>query len=264
MKKIIILFLYLLNISAIGQEMYIWKNGVKIYSVRLTNDVKITFENSSIIPTEGLVAYYPFDGNADDQSDNSNNGTIFGASLTTDRFNNKNSAFKFNGTSNYLRIPNHHSLNFNSGQNYTIALWIFTSKLSENTVIGKYNSYSNRGGYFIAFSAKHGKPSFDGRDQLGYRHSGPASTNVKDGAWHLIVGMRNGSEWSVWVDGNKEAFVDAGNTTTVQNLDPLWIGGLADGTYPVGSFFEGKIDDIRIYNRALSNNEIQALLNENK
>ena len=56
----------------------------------------------SYVPTDGLVAYYPFNGNANDESGNGNNGTIDGASLTVDRFSNTNSAFKFDGIDNSI------------------------------------------------------------------------------------------------------------------------------------------------------------------
>src|ERR1017187_5394463 len=55
--------------------------------------------------TNGLVAYYPFNGNANDASGNGNNGTVYGATLTTDRFGISNSAYCFNGTSHYIEVP---------------------------------------------------------------------------------------------------------------------------------------------------------------
>ncbi len=53
----------------------------------------------------GLVAYYPFNGNAKDESGNGNNGSVFGATLTMDRFGNDRSAYEFNGTDNYISYP---------------------------------------------------------------------------------------------------------------------------------------------------------------
>ena len=77
----------------------------------------------SYVPTNGLVAYYPFNGNANDVSGNGNNGTVNGATLTTDRFGNANSAFSFNN--NNISVP--HNSNFGiiqTGQE-TISLWAF-------------------------------------------------------------------------------------------------------------------------------------------
>src|SRR5580704_12112208 len=55
--------------------------------------------------TNGLVAYYPFNGNANDASGNGNNGMVFGATLATDRFGNANSAYYFDGISAYITVP---------------------------------------------------------------------------------------------------------------------------------------------------------------
>ncbi len=59
----------------------------------------------SYVPKNGLIAWYPFTGNADDSSGNGNNGTVFGATLTMDRFSNPNSAYTFNGTNTYIISP---------------------------------------------------------------------------------------------------------------------------------------------------------------
>lgn len=59
----------------------------------------------SYVPTNGLVGYWPFNGNADDASGNGNNGTVNGATLSTDKNGNVNAAYSFNGTSNNIGIP---------------------------------------------------------------------------------------------------------------------------------------------------------------
>ena len=54
----------------------------------------------SYVPTNGLVGWWPFNGNANDESGNGNNGTVNGATLTSDRFGSINSAYSFNGINN--------------------------------------------------------------------------------------------------------------------------------------------------------------------
>ena len=85
----------------------------------------ITLDTSSTIPTDGLVAYYPFNGNANDESANSNNGTVNGATLTTDRDGNANSAYSFDGVDDKIDIPHHDSLNLDA--NFSISVWINAS-----------------------------------------------------------------------------------------------------------------------------------------
>ena len=75
----------------------------------------------SYVPTSGLVGYWPFIGNANDESGNGNNGTVTGATLTADRFGNSNSAYSFDGQS-YIRVPHNQNYNFGIG-NYTLSVW---------------------------------------------------------------------------------------------------------------------------------------------
>ena len=69
------------------------------------------------------MADYPFNGNANDASGNGNNGTVYGATLTTDRFGNPNSAYYFNGLSDYIDIPNNSSQQITTNQ-LTLAAWV--------------------------------------------------------------------------------------------------------------------------------------------
>ena len=72
--------------------------------------------------TDGLVAYYPFNGNANDESGNGNHGVNYGATLTTDRFGNANSAYSFDGVDSYIAIDSIASHLANTGTG-TISLW---------------------------------------------------------------------------------------------------------------------------------------------
>jgi hypothetical protein len=60
----------------------------------------------SYVPRDGLVGWWPFNGNANDESGNGNHGTVNGATLTEDRFGNLNSAYSFDGISNYISVNN--------------------------------------------------------------------------------------------------------------------------------------------------------------
>jgi hypothetical protein len=79
------------------------------------------------VPTNGLVGYWPFNGNANDESGNGNNGTVNGATLTTDRNGNGNSAYYFNGGGNYITIPYSSSIAVQGG--ITISCWFLIVQL---------------------------------------------------------------------------------------------------------------------------------------
>ena len=75
----------------------------------------------SYVPTNGLVGWWPFNGNADDESGNGNNGTVNGATLTSDRFGGSNSAYSFDGIDNYIKLL------FNPVSNptdFTVSVWV--------------------------------------------------------------------------------------------------------------------------------------------
>ena len=84
--------------------------------------VFIMFKDAYSNLDTGLVAYYPFNGDADDESGNGNNGTIYGATLATDRFGNPNSAMLFNGVDDFIEIP--YSEELEIGENLTITGWV--------------------------------------------------------------------------------------------------------------------------------------------
>ena len=81
----------------------------------------------SYIPTDGLIAYYPFNGNANDESGNGNHGTVSGATLTSDRDGNENSSYLFDNSN--ISIENQF---YNNGyETYTINIWFLSNNPSK-------------------------------------------------------------------------------------------------------------------------------------
>ena len=208
----------------------------------------------SQIPANGLVAYYPFNSSAKDSSGNGNNGTVYGASLTTDRFGNLNSAYNFNGTSNYMDCGNGSSLQI--ANDITIAAWIKSGFSNDESpeVASKYGT--NSAGWVLS-TFPDSTASFEGRDGVDYRRSGRSPK--LNGSWHFLVGQRSGSVWKIFVDGILSNQTDVGTTGSMVASNNLQIGCQSG----IGQrFFKGAIDDIRIYNRALSPTEIQSVYHE--
>src|SRR6185312_8036339 len=86
---------------------------------------------SQVNLNSGLMAYYPFTGNANDASGNANNPIFNNATLTQDRFGNPNSAYSFNGTDNYIRIRN--STTLNSSNQISICAWVKVAGFYQGT-----------------------------------------------------------------------------------------------------------------------------------
>jgi Concanavalin A-like lectin/glucanases superfamily len=208
----------------------------------------------------GLVAYYPFNGNANDASNNGNNGTVIGATLTADRFGNANKAYSFNGTSDEIDVPNSSTLQITA--NITISGWFKTTNTSHIMgIISKLEVADPMHSYKMEiYNCK-------ARAEFWYNHSIPiggfAASNdtLTNGKWHHVLAEYDGSFIKLFVDGqlNTETPYTGGMQTNSENLYIGW----DQNSYLGDRHFEGSIDDIRIYNRALTEYEIQLLYNEN-
>ncbi len=204
--------------------------------------------------TTGLVAMYPFNGNANDMSGNGNNGVVTGATLTTDRFGNPNSAYSFNGSSK-ITVPNNTSLN---AFPITMNAWVKTT--SSCYIIGKYLNNSGNG-YFMAINAS-GLTIYDGYFYSSTIHvidePNPPSNVVTDNVWHMhtfVVGPTGGK---IFLDGNLVDTVSWTGTPNAPNTTENLIFGANDPPN-ANCYLNGDLDDISIYGRVLNNAEIQAL-----
>jgi gliding motility-associated-like protein len=209
----------------------------------------------------GLAAWYPFSGNANDQSGNNLHGSVSGATLTADRFNKPNKAYAFNGTQSIV-VP--HSTLLNS-MPISISAWFKTApSFDGGSLIYKYPNASWNG-WRLAFAS--GSPNttlvpfyllssspctgiVQGygicNNPVGIDYYGP----MANGAWHHMVFRVDGVGGLLFVDG-------------VQVGQQVWIGTPGNVTTTIqmiiGEDFEGAIDDIGIWNRALTEQEIKFL-----
>jgi len=223
----------------------------------LANVESITFSREP----DGLVAYYPFNGNADDESGNGLHGSVRGATLTRDRHGNANSAYHFiaaNRTT--IDVADNGLLDTGDGEDVTVNVWVKTNANQEMTIAAKYRSVPPRGGFYFVCDAN-GDPIWCGRDRNDARDSGPSDVGIFDGEWHMVTGMRQGTVWSVWVDGQMGNSADVGSSAAMDNDEILVIGCHIDVGQRAG-YWEGDIDDVRIFNCALTADEIMALFNE--
>ena len=198
-------------------------------------------------PSEGLVAYYPFNGDASDASGNGHNGVNNGATISVDRFNNPNSAYFFNGSSNYINLGGWHP----NQNDFSISLWINVSSQSNNTIIS--DGTSNVGFDLRLTDVLR----FEIQNYNSYLVSYPFNTSNHN-TWYHIVGTLSSGFLSLYFNGNL--------VSTISGVVPA----IGTGNMNVGydktvnsHFFHGDIDDIRIYNRALNESEIQELYHEN-
>jgi len=212
----------------------------------------------SYVPSNGLVGWWPFSGNANDLSNNANNGTVNGATLTTDRFGNANSAYNFNGSSNFIQIPNTTLLNPSL---LTISIWIqangyYNGLNGSNYIISK-GFDGTQGHYGIAYETSTKQFFFE----IGNVAAGGyviSKSIITQGNWFHVCGTYDGSSLKIYINGMLDSNITAtGNYSLGTNTEPLFLGENYSSTYPY--WVNGKIDEIGIWNRALTQAEITLL-----
>jgi len=217
------------------------------------------------IPTNGLVAYYPFSGNADDSSGNGNNGTVNGASLATDRFGKANSAYFFNGTSNYIEVPNSNSLYLKN--HFTLSAWIKISDYSVSStdaissIFGKPRQSGWATGYSLwAYQNPYNKSaaSFNGVTADGVQSTLVTPINQ----WVHVLCTYDSINLKLYINGKLDTTVKTsftlGNYST-----PLYIGTeFIPSSTNWNRFFKGTADDIAIWNRALDSSEVKSVYHQ--
>ena len=211
--------------------------------------------------SDGLVAHYQFNGNANDESGNGNNGTVFGAALTTDRFGNPNSAYSFDGTDDGILIPESGSLNngnFQSG--YTIAAWIKPTGLPTES---GYKMIVSTNGFGLRLLTYESDP--DVKLEAHHCHSQgtsswPPFAPMPRDSWYFTVTTWDGStgEWKMFLDSTPSYSITKIDLEEFSPSHPDQVAIGQDSWYDRW-YFEGTIDDVRIYNRALSDSEVTEL-----
>gem|GEM_PF-867198 len=209
----------------------------------------------------GLRAYYPFSGNANDASSFHNDPVFNNAKLTKDRFGNPNSAYHFNGRNSYMRILNDASLNMKTTM--SIALWVkaddyYRGRCYNNMLVMKGDIDYKRGNYFVRFSdAYTGCTDPTTKTERFYGQAVVAPNPlVQLDQWYSVVWTSDGSTTKIYVNCQLMQSAPLG-AFTFSNRDDLFFGRMNDSQYPY--WLSGDLDEIRIYDRALSLDEVRVL-----
>ncbi len=194
----------------------------------------------------GLVAAYGFDegsgSSAGDSSGNSNAGTLSGANWTSSGKFGK--ALEFDGTNDKVSVPDANSLDLTNGM--TLSAWIKPDTLTDYRTVLLKERPSNLSYALSASSDSANKPVVE---IAGNQHVGPSVLST--GTWTHLAGTYDGAHLRLYVNGVQVSSMAATSTIPV-GANPLSIGGTSWGEY-----FDGLIDEVRVYNRALSQTEIQ-------
>ncbi len=198
----------------------------------------------SYVPTNGLVGWWPFNGNANDESGNNNTGTINGASLTADRFSITNSAFSFDGSNDNIN-PLQNNLPFGTSAR-TVSIWF--QRIGNGGCLFSYGSASNSNAYMIAIGSNI-------ISNQGWADDFPVYPSI-DNSWHHLVCTFDGLNTTIYLDNNNLGSGPMANWNTIA-------GSFYFGTRVLNDmdFFNGNLDDIAIWNRVITQQEITDLYN---
>ncbi len=234
------------------------KNLVLLLGILLSGAV-----TSNAQPTTGLKAYWRMDGNFNDSTSNAINGTNNGATATTNNLSVVNKAMSFNNPTStptqFATHPSNSNLNFGTNQDFSIDFSIYlTGPFAHNS--GFYDNNLNYGGYGGWFWTANGflQLNFNVKNGNTQTINGTFAVDT----WYKICCVRSGSAVLIYVNGVLNKTGATGTTAPTYNFSARFGSMFYDAQTPKEyNPMHGKLDEMRIYNRALTQAEITQLYN---
>ena len=218
------------------------------------------------VPSNGLVGWWPFNGNANDESGNLNNGTVNGTTLTTDRFGNVAKAYSFDGVNDNINLNTHLPNVFSA------SLWVNVANFKTYTVAGPnyvgsevLSTFDNSTGFsgfrmgLDGLQVNYGKHSSSFWLPSGYGNA-QAHNLISINNWCFLVATYDGNKLKYYVNGTLDTTI---TSSFVQNNKNIFLGARGFNVTGPNFFLDGKIDDVGIWNRALTQLEITNLYHSN-
>lgn len=216
---------------------------------------------SGLSSTLGLVAYYPFNGDAKDVFGKHNGEVVGNALPTEDKFGNPKAAYSFNGTSQYIRVKNSGELNFIN--TYTLCVWVKPSPtvgsfFQDRVYLVSYwgEGGNNLGAYALSLT--------NSLTPVSMIHDGLRTTqfvspvSIKANEWsHVVITRDMNSVMHIYVNGKQVA--EQTMTSPQNSRYDLLFGASFTYSNNTCAYFAGSLDNIRIYNRSLNTSEISVL-----
>lgn len=219
----------------------------------------LTIHGSSQIPTSGLVAYWPMNGNYTDAGPYGIHGTNAGSNATTNKFGAASSAMSFSNptstVSQYATHPANSNLSFSASQDFTISFLFYMNSPWVRTG-GFYDNGLNNRGIGIWIWNSPGTPTI----QFNFRNGSLASTTIALGTWKHATCIRTSGTLRIYIDGVQVASGPEGTGTPAYTY-PAYFGTMYATSLSPAQYngLNGKMDEVRIYNRALSATEVAQL-----
>ncbi|MFN5318563.1 MAG: LamG-like jellyroll fold domain-containing protein [Bacteroidia bacterium] len=217
------------------------------------------------VPTNGLVGWWPFNGNANDESGNGNNGTVNGAILTEDRFGNANEAYSFDGVDDKILVMNPINIPI-INSDYTFSTWINNTGNNNGSIIW-YGNIVNNGCNALRLSQDgcsnnqlgiYGIQNYWWNNDIYYCSDNP--NEFPQNTWINVAVTYDGLNRKIFINGIMKNVMSISQLMSVSTISELLFGW-----FPYYDYygFNGQIDDIGIWNRELTQEEITNLYNGN-
>jgi len=220
------------------------------------------------VPSNGIIGWYPFNSNSNDESGNGNHAIAYGSSLANDRFGNTDNAYYFNGAGNYMSVTPISPLDFQNG--LSISLWtkIVSPIINPNNLAAFLVSRGNdtqEGHFHLAYdqqaqSADNGQHFQADVNGLGNSVYSSYAVPYPQTTWHHVVMVHDNITTKIYLDGvlsNSREETNAVADITSQIL----FGKHQNAAFPY--YLKGLLDDIGIWNRPLTAEEISHLFGSN-
>jgi hypothetical protein len=213
----------------------------------------------SYLPTNGLVAWYPFNGNLLNGASSNSSATAGSCTLSADRFGNANACFEFDSQlGDYIRITNTSVI---AETNRTYSIWFTAPATYQDWYDVLFHADNINGGDIIGIIGGHPNYIADGTSGrcIDNRTGATTISSFNDGNWHnlILVHDYDQSRAVLYIDGNEQASIyNPSAFTAIAPLQSFTLGSATPGLEDGHAVHEGKLDDLAIWNRALSQNEV--------
>ena len=214
--------------------------------------------------SDGLLLHYDFSGNANDISGNNRHATVYAATLTNDRNGNANSAYYFDGVDDYIELPNDNELK--PPLPLTIAFWVRFDDISTTyrSLVLDTDFFEDRytGVWIHAYDGyltlNFGDGTPNSTDPVN-RRSKTGSTKLSENVWYHVVGIIRGTgDMAIYINcANDGGTYNGTGGALVYSTNSGVIGKIDTNVDKPPRFLKGALDDIRYWNRALTEDEVE-------
>lgn len=212
------------------------------------DSIRVSVRDTTIQQIGELVAFYPFNGSANDESGFNNHGAVYGASLVSDRWGNSASAYFFDGINDYIKVLNNPILNFRNA--ISINFWIKVGEFYGREAHPlSHGNWENR--WKISITNK--RIRWTVKTNVGIKDLDSETELVKNNLYNVTV-LYDGIDYEIYINGELDAFSSFSGLILTTPID-LMIGQVLPNNNQYN--FKGVLDEIRIYNYAISYGTIQ-------